>query len=120
MSSNSKYREIYLIGGTLEAITGSKLPSNKQIRQRFFHLRQYEKNSIQSSSIVTAREVGAFWEKAKIPTRKERHVIEKIKKIHCKWQSIKKSASRRTSKQLEADSVFISDFDNLILLIKML
>lgn len=93
MSSTSKDRGIWLIGGTLESITGSKLPSNKQILQRFFHLHKYKKNSIQSSATITAREVGGFWEKAKIPTQKECHVIEKIKKIHCKWQSIKKSAS---------------------------
>uniref|UniRef100_A0A2S2PCY9 Uncharacterized protein n=1 Tax=Schizaphis graminum TaxID=13262 RepID=A0A2S2PCY9_SCHGA len=113
MASTSKDRGIWLIGGTLESITGSKLPSKKQMLHRFFHLHKYEKKSIQSSATITTREISAFWEKAKIPTQKECHVIEKIKKIHCKWQSIKKSASRRTSKQLEAESVFVSDFDNL-------
>ena len=90
MASTSKDRGIWLIGGTLESITSSKLPSNKQMLHRCFHLHKYEKKSIQSSATITAREISAFWEKAKIPTQKECHVIEKIKKIHCKWQSIKK------------------------------
>jgi hypothetical protein len=108
-----KDRGIWLIGGTLESITGCKLPSNQQVLRRFFYLHSHEKQTIQTSAAITAREVSTFWEKAKIPTQKECHVIEKIKKIHCKWQNIKKSASRRTPRQLELESVFVSDFDNL-------
>lgn len=90
MASTSKDRGIWLIGGTLESITGSKLPSNKQILQRFFHLHKYEKISIQSSATITAREVGAFWEKAKIPTQKECHVLEKKKKNTVSGRVLKK------------------------------
>ena len=33
-----KDRGIWLVGGTVEKITGSKLPINQEILQRFFHL----------------------------------------------------------------------------------
>ena len=35
---NSKSRGIWLVGSTLSSITGSKLPSNRQVLARFFDL----------------------------------------------------------------------------------
>lgn len=108
-----KDRGVWLVGGTLESITGSKLPSNQQVLGRFFYLHLHEKKTIQISATITAREICTFWAKAKIPIQKECHIIDKIKKIHCKWLNLKKSSLRRTPHQKEIESVFVDDFNNL-------
>jgi hypothetical protein len=70
---------ICLIGGISESITGSKLPSNRQVLSRFFYLHTLGKKIIQESAAVTAQETLNFWERARIPTRQQYHIINKIK-----------------------------------------
>lgn len=108
-----KNRGVWLVGGTIGQITGSKLPSNKQVLQRFFHLHKNDKKTIQESAINTAREILIVWEKAKIPTRQECHIINKIKQLHSTWQGLKKSASRRTEVQQGKEEAFVQNFDDL-------
>ena len=91
-----KERGVWLVGGTIGQITGSKLPSNKQVLQRFLHHHCHDRKRIQDSATDTARGISVFWEKARIPKRQECHIINKIKQLHLTWQGLKKSASRRT------------------------
>jgi len=44
-NSYIKDRGIWLIGGTLESITGYKLPSNQQVLRLFFYLHSIEKKN---------------------------------------------------------------------------
>lgn len=46
-----KNRGIYLIGTTIETLTGAKLPSNRQILGRFLHLHLKDNFSIQKSAL---------------------------------------------------------------------
>ena len=108
-----KDRSVWLVGGTIEQITGSKLPSNKLVLRRFFHHHIKNKKTIQDSATETAREVSVFWEKARIPTRQECHIINKIKQLHSTWQGLKKSASRRTEVQQGKEDSFVQTFDDL-------
>jgi hypothetical protein len=43
VQAKKKDRSVWLVGGTIEQITGSKLTSNKQALQRFFHLHSRDK-----------------------------------------------------------------------------
>lgn len=108
-----KDRGVWLVGGTIEQITGSKLPSNKQVLRRFFHCHCKEKKTIQDSATETTREILDFWEKARIPTRQECHIINKIKQLHSTWQGLKKAASRRTEVQQGKEDAFVQTFDDL-------
>jgi hypothetical protein len=56
--TSKKNRGIWLIGSAFHKMTGSKLPSNRQVLGRFFHLHSDEKQTIQTSAITAAREVG--------------------------------------------------------------
>jgi hypothetical protein len=108
-----KSRGIWLVGGTLDSITGSKLPSNGQVLGRFFKLHQHENKTIQVSAMETAREVFSFWNRARIPTRLECHVINKIKELHSVWQGLKKNASRTTETQKGKEKAFIDTLGDL-------
>ena len=55
-----KKRIIWLIGGTLEKLSGCKLPSNHQVLCRFFHLHLFEKKTVQESATMTAKEIAVF------------------------------------------------------------
>lgn len=108
-----KDRGIWLVGGTVEKITGSKLPSNQQVLQRFFHLHKTESQTITASATVTMKEVVQFWHKARIPVRKECHIIAKIKDLHSAWIGIRKNASRRTDTQKEKEHQFTESLTDL-------
>jgi len=101
-----KDRGIWLVGGTVATITGCKLPSNQQVLQRFFHLHKKESQTVTTSATTTMREVVQFWHKARIPVRKDCHIISKIKDLHSSWIRIKKNASRRTDTQKEKERQF--------------
>ncbi len=108
-----KDRGIWLVGGTVEKITGSKLPSNQQVLQRFFHLHNTESQTISASATATMKEVVQFWYKARIPIRKDCHIIAKIKDLHSAWVGIKKNASRKTDTQKEKERQFTESLPDL-------
>lgn len=104
---------IWLVGGTLETITGSKLPSNQQVLQRFMHLHKVESQTISASATAVMKEVVQFWDKARIPIRQDFHIIAKVKNLHSAWIGIKKNASRRTDTQKEKERQFTESFHDL-------
>ena len=81
-TSISSTRSIWLIGGVSEKLTGSKLPSNRQVLSRFFYLHKLEKKTVQESAAITTEELLSFWVKARIPTRQKYHIINKVKEYH--------------------------------------
>jgi len=58
--SYNKDRGVWLVEGTLESITRSKLSSFKKYFAGCIHLHSYEKKTIQSSAAITTREVFDF------------------------------------------------------------
>jgi len=106
-------RGIWLIGGTLDKLSGCKLPSNKQVLGRFFELHSKEKKTINMSATTTARELVQFWQMARIPLRQEFHIINKIKELHARWQGLKKNASRKTETQQKQQQLFVEILDDL-------
>jgi len=108
-----KQRGAWLLGGTLECLTGSKLPSNHQVLCRFLHLHTKEHKTIPNSAAATANEVLQFWLKARIPTRKECHIISKIRDLHGQWMSLKKNKSRRTDTQQGKEDAFVGNLQDL-------
>ena len=71
------------------------------------------KDTIQASAITVAREILSFWEKARIPTRQECHIVSQIKKMHNTWQCLKKNSSRTTETQKSKEASFVATLDNL-------
>ena len=105
----SKDRGIWLVGSTSAAITGSKLPSNRQVFSRFFYLHTDQNKTIQDSATTTARELFVFWEKARIPVRQEYNIINKIKDLFGKWQMLKKmQAAKQKHKSVTMKCLLMS------------
>jgi len=79
----NKDRWIWLIGGTLESISGSKHSVGSSNTSPFFSFAQIEKKTIQFSATIKAREVNVLIGKSQNSSAKRCHIIEKIKiKIH--------------------------------------
>ena len=110
---NSRDRGVRLIGGTLSEITGSKLPSNRQVLARFFHAHVIEKLTIQNSAVLTTRELVQLWMKAKIPTRQEYNIVGKMKDLYGQWQALKKNATRKSDTQKSKEKSFSTGLDDL-------
>jgi hypothetical protein len=55
----------------------------------------------------------SFWAKARIPTRQQYHIINKIKEHHRKWKDLQKAASRRTETQQLKEDAFSTGLDDL-------
>jgi len=110
---NSKSRGIWLVGSTLSSITGSKLPSNRQVLARFFDLHLNENLSIQDSASATTHELLQFWAKARIPTRQDYNIIVKLKDMHAKWKALKKNSSRKTATKKANEDAFSDTLDDL-------
>lgn len=90
--------QIHLIGFEKSQILGSKLPTNKEVLQLFFYHVRTQAMSIHRSATLATREAILFWEKANIPTKKEQHCIDKLKKLYDQWRKIEKSSTRSRNK----------------------
>ena len=112
MTVRSK-KTVWLLGSEQTQLLGSKLPSNRQVLSVFFHHHNTLKKSIHESSRDVIRQVAVFWERARIPTRLEKHNISKLDQLHGKWTKLKKNAGRQTETQRTYETVFVEELDNL-------
>ena len=117
MSSTKKLkahkRGIWLIGATSPFINGSKLPSNRQVISRFLHLHQVHEETVKDSAKTTTKELLSFWEKARIPTRQDFHITNKIKDFYTQYQKLRKNISRQSSSQQTKVKEFTECLDDL-------
>ena len=97
---------IYLLGNYESTITGSKLPSVKQVLSvLFFNLRVVKLN-LRESATLAVQEAIIFWEKSRIPTRDVKHCISKLEALYDEWRQIQKHAGRTTSSHMEKRVLF--------------
>jgi len=89
--STRKSTHVWLIKQPISEIKGNKLPSKRQTMELFFHLHLTEKKSIRESATEAAKCVKDFWDRARIPTRRDQHIVKAIEKIFQQWQKLKRS-----------------------------
>ena len=77
MASTRSKIEVYLLGSIEQSITGSKLPSKKQVLQVFLYHHMEQKKTKSDAAMETMKLVEDFWERAQIPTQKP----QRVKKI---------------------------------------
>ena len=91
---SSKKDNIYLIGNVCHQITGSKLPSNRQVLTvLFYNIREVKLTKRESANLVI-RECVVFWEKARIPTKHFCDCVKTLIKLHELWRDLQKTAKR--------------------------
>ena len=105
--------EIWLIGPTLDQLTGKKLQSTKQVLKLFFHLHKNDGKNVKESVKLAILQVLPFWQISRIPTKSELHAREKLEKLFLKWKGLQKHALRKTDTQIRKESDFLSEIDKL-------
>lgn len=107
-----KDTSIYLVGHQEAQISGSKLPSNRQVLSVFFWNHQSREFTIREASRITINEVFVFWAKAKIPTRAEPRCIDKLEDLVSKLHKLKKT-TRKTDTHKRNEEQFMDTLDDL-------
>ena len=106
-------KSIFLIGHTDTAIRGSKLPSRLQVLRYFFYRVHELSETIHETKVEVAKSVIGFWQKARIPTKKDCHVNKQILDLYKEWRSLQKSASRRSELQISRERAFVETLPDL-------
>lgn len=94
MCSTRLRDKIYLLGHYSHNITGSKLPSNKQVLSVLFFNLRVVKLTLRESARLVLQEVMIFWEKARIPTQEMRNCIPKLETMYQEWRQLQKHVGR--------------------------
>lgn len=104
---------IYLINHDDSQIVGAKLPSNRQVLKVLFYNLRKVKLNLRSSAHLVVKEVEVFWEKARIPTRKFQHCVEKLEALYNEWKVLQKSSKRRSEVQEQKENIFVEKLDDI-------
>lgn len=102
----------YILGEEIEKILGSKLPSNKQVLGFFIYVHR-ENVNLRECAKITYNEIKTFWEKARIPIKKDTHCVDAIVALYEKWRSLKKLSNRRIPSQLKMEEDFVNNLNDL-------
>lgn len=107
-------QNITLVGKTSNNITGSKLPSNRQILQMLFYNIRFVRMSLRESAYLVLKAVAIFWAQARIPTRADGHCVDKIVALYDKWRLLNKTVeNKRYDRQQDAVEEFVNSLDDL-------
>lgn len=107
-----KRQKIFLIDKSIEILPSTKLPTNGQILQRFFHLKDLESNCSKVSIRNVSKEVLHIWDKAHIPTIVLNGVIGRIERLVNQHKSIcknKKSESQSMRNRIHQFEIKLSE-----------
>ena len=113
MASTRSKTEVYLLGSIEQSITGSKLPSKKQVLQVFLYHHMEQKKTKSDAAMETMKLVEDFWERARIPTQKPQRVKENIIRLYEQWVALKKNKNRTTATQKANEQKFVNSLINL-------
>lgn len=115
MAVSSRHsNDIFLIGfRELEPITNlNQLPTLRQVLRRFHEYLKHEKNVRRSVHLVLD-ELVEVWARAAIPTKHQKHCVDKLELIHKKWLLLNKNKSRSSQSQTDRENLFITELDKL-------
>ena len=115
-SSSQKLRKDFhacLVVYISNQIVGAKLPSNRQVLHVFFYNVRVVKLTTKESAILVIQEVSIFWQKARIPTKRSDHCVEKLLKLYDEWKCLQKNLTRGAGKDKEKRGIFVDNMDDL-------
>lgn len=68
---------------------------------------------MKESAALVIREVSIFWQKARIPTRRKDHCVDKLLKLYDEWKGLQKNLTRTARKEKEKRSFCGNDGQSL-------
>ena len=95
-------------------ITGSKLPSNRQVLGYFLFLHREVQHTIRIAATLTIEKIFLFWEKAGIPVKQKRNAIKKLESFFHSWQNLQKHEKRQSITQKAHEEKFKQFLDDLL------
>lgn len=105
-------QNIFLIGDVDTQIYGNKLPSKLQaLKVLFFNLRSLHL-SLRESTILVAKEVAIFWDKARLPTKTLYRSADVVEVLYEKWRKLQRNAGKASNTPKEEE--FTSELQNLL------
>ena len=104
---------IWLLGSEDTEITGTKLPSKKQVLCMLLYHHKALKETIRGSAVAVIKEVLLFWNKARTPVRPEHHAVKQLEALHDKWQTLKKNAKRSFETQQAKIQAIVNQLGDL-------
>ena len=104
--------EVYLLGSTLEALYGSKLPAVGDVLRLYIHKVKFAKTK-HDAAVDVVKEVQLFWDKARIPMRRIDHVVSQLEELVHKWEGLKKNKARRSTTQIANEQALTETFHDL-------
>lgn len=106
--------DVYLIGQPNSSISGSQLPTCRQVFQYFLHLRNKNPNSDNRSlAIDTVDVILPFWNMARIKTLTRPNAVNRFMILHEKYRKIVKNKGRDNKPEEEKRTDFLKDLDKL-------
>jgi hypothetical protein len=78
----------WLIGQRSCELTGSMLPSKREVMSVFLHFHLTKKKTLRESASLLADSVLSFWFKARIPCRQKRNVIVDLESLFNEWKKL--------------------------------
>jgi Zn-dependent M32 family carboxypeptidase len=96
-----------------QSVTGGKLPSVGDVLRRFYYMHNEVGVELRAAASAISVKVMEFWEKARIPIKMKKHVIEKVKKLYKTWKDLRKLVNRHSSNEVKKRASFVATFNNL-------
>lgn len=104
---------VSIVGYISNQIVGAKLPSNQQVLSVFFYNVRVVNLTTKESAALVIQEVSIFWQKARIPTKRTDHCIDKLLKLYDEWKGLQKNLTRTAGKEKEKRDLFVEKMDDL-------
>ena len=108
-----KHFYVSLVGYISIQIIGAKLSSKRQALNVFFYNLRVVKLTAKESAALAIQEVSIFWQKARIPTRRNDHCVDKLIKLYGEWKSLQKHLTRTAAKGKAKRDIFVEMMDDL-------
>lgn len=105
--------DVKFVGSIAFQITGSKLPSKRQVLQVMFYHMRYAKLQKRTAAQLAVREALIFWEKAHIPTKFEQDCTTKLVNLYESWNKLKKTGEKTYDKHKQNVHDFTDGLDDL-------
>jgi hypothetical protein len=104
--------EVYLLGTSIDALTGSKLPSIGDVLRLYIHKLKSARTK-HEAAVAVIMEVQLFWQKARIPMRRIDHATCQLEELVQKWEGLKKNETRRTATEVSNEETLSGTFNDL-------
>ncbi|XP_050526437.1 uncharacterized protein LOC126897076 [Daktulosphaira vitifoliae] len=105
--------QVYLVGAMNYQITGSKLPSVKNVLSVLYYNLRFVKLNLHESAALAVDGCLIYWKKARIPTQDPANIIRKLKKFYDELRNLEKNKTRTSDLYKKREQNFVDQIEEL-------